>query len=64
MVAQTQKKHLIMEKLLDNAKEISSLEYMNLSNPIFKGQTAVDNNLKYWMIFENNGSLYKIHNTL
>ena len=54
-----------MEKnILDTAKEITSEEYMNLKNPIFKGQTRLDDNRQYWMLFEDNGILYKIHNSL
>jgi len=49
---------------LEKAKEITPQEYMNLANPIFKGQTRPDSNNKYWMLFEDNGVLYKIHNTL
>lgn len=53
-----------MENTLEIAKEISSEEYMNLKNPIFKGQTRLDSNNQYWMVFEDNEILYKIHNTL
>lgn len=63
MVAQTQKLKN-MNNLLALAKEITSLEYMDLKNPIFKGQTRLDENNQYWMVFEDNGILYKTHNTL
>jgi hypothetical protein len=53
-----------MTSLLEQSKEITSEEYMSLSNPIFKGQTRLDNNNMYWMVFEDNGVLYKIHSTL
>ena len=53
-----------MENLLNIAKEISSSDYMNLKNPEFKGQTRLDVNYQYWMVFEDNGVLYKIHNSL
>lgn len=53
-----------MKNLLTTAVEISSKEYMNLNNPIFRGQTSMDDDLKYWMVFEDNGILYKIHNSL
>ncbi len=53
-----------MRNLLEQAVQISSKEYMNLNNPIFKGQTSVDDDFMYWMVFENDGVLYKIHNTL
>ena len=53
-----------MKTLLEQAKQITSKEYITLVNPIFKGQTRVDDNLMYWTVFEDNGVLYKIHNTL
>ena len=53
-----------MTNLLEKAKEIPVRDYIKLENPIFKGQTPVDNNLKYQMVFESNGVLYKTHNTL
>jgi hypothetical protein len=53
-----------MENTLDIAKEITSQEYMSLKNPIFKGQTRLDDNNQYWMLFEDNGILYKIHMAL
>ena len=53
-----------MNNLLDQAKEISLKEYMDLKNPIFKGQTILDEDDMYWMVFEDNNILYKIHNKL
>ena len=53
-----------MTNLLEKAKEIPVKDYIKLENPIFKGQTPVDNNLKYWIVFESNDVLYKKHNTL
>lgn len=53
-----------MSNLLQQATEITTKEYTNLVNPIFKGQTSIDDNLMYWMVFESNGTLYKINNTL
>ena len=53
-----------MENILNTATEITSQEYMDLKNPIFKGQTRLDVSNQYWMIFENDGIFYKIHNTL
>jgi hypothetical protein len=50
--------------LLEQAKEITSSEYLNLKNPVFKGQTRLYGELKYWMVFEDNGVLYKILATL
>lgn len=53
-----------MEKLLQQAIELKVAEYMHLKNPIFKGQTSVDEDMKYWVVFEENGKLYKFHKTL
>lgn len=53
-----------MANLLESAKQITSQEYMDLINPIFKGQTRLDENNQYWMVFEDNNVLYKILNTL
>lgn len=53
-----------MKNLLEQAKQITSLQYMDLLNPIFKGQTSLDKDDKYWMVFEDNGILYKTHNAL
>ena len=36
--------------MLKDAIEIISEEYMNLQNPIFKGQTSLDDNLMYWIL--------------
>ena len=36
---------------LEDCKQITSLEYMKLENPVFKGQTRTDAEKKYWMIF-------------
>jgi hypothetical protein len=47
-----------MTNLLNNATELSVSEYLQLKNPIFKGQTTVKNNM-YWMVFEEEGKLYK-----
>ena len=53
-----------MEDLLKLAKQIPSTQYMDLKNPIFKGQSRVDDNRMYWTVYEDNGILYKIHNRL
>ncbi len=53
-----------MSDLLSQATELNTSEYSSLSNPIFKGQSRVDDNGYYWMVFENNGVLYKFHNKL
>ena len=50
--------------MLNTAIEITSTEYMDLKDPIFKGQSRLDDNLMYWMIFESEGIMYKIHNKL
>lgn len=55
---------IVSMNLLDEAKEITSEQYMDLLNPIFKGQTIADANGKYWMVFSNHMFLYKIHCTL
>lgn len=49
---------------LEDCVEITSSEYINLVSPIFKGQTRCDENDMYWMCFESEGILYKIHNKL
>ena len=49
---------------LEDCKQITSKQYLELIDPEFKGQTRVDNNGYYWMIFESNGVLYSIHNKL
>ena len=53
-----------MANLLNQSTEITPSEYINFKNPIFKGQTSIDDDMMYWMVFEDNGVLYKIHNTL
>lgn len=53
-----------MSDLLSQSIELPVSEYISLSNPIFKGQSEVDDNGMYWMVFENNGTLYKLHNKL
>ena len=49
---------------LDDCLEITSEQYMDLINPIWKGQTKLDKDNMYWMVFESNNILYKIHNKL
>jgi hypothetical protein len=53
-----------MRDLLSLAFEITSSQYMELENPIFIGQTRLDENNQYWMVFENNGIMYKISNQI
>jgi len=50
-----------MTDLLNNSTQLSISEYLQLSNPIFKGQTSVDSNNMYWIIFEQDNKLYKFH---
>ena len=49
---------------LEDCKLITTKEYIDLTNPEFKGQTSLDDNCMYYMIFESNGILYKTHNKL
>jgi len=53
-----------MTDLLSQAQELEVSKYTHLKNPIFKGQTAVDADGMYWMVFEEDGKLYKFHNKL
>lgn len=53
-----------MEDLLSSAKEIDSVQYLDLKNPIFIGQSRPDSNNMYWVVYEDNGIMYKIHDTL
>jgi len=46
--------------LLNQAKEITSSEYSNLNDPVFKGQTGLYDDLTYWILYEDNSVLYKI----
>ena len=50
--------------MLQQAIEITSSEYMKLQNPKFISQTSIDDDMMYWMIFEDNNTMYKIHNKL
>lgn len=45
---------------LEDCIEITSSEYISLSNPIFIGKTSVDEDGSFWMIFENEGVKYKL----
>jgi hypothetical protein len=49
---------------LDECKIITSVEYCELVNPIFQGQTRCDENNMYYMCWESEGKLYKTHNKL
>lgn len=45
---------------LDECKLISSLEYMDLKDPQFIGQTRMSKSGEYWMCFEDDGIKYKV----
>lgn len=49
---------------MNNAKLITSSEYMNLIDPIFQGQTKTDNNGDYKMYWLSEGQHYVTHNNL
>jgi len=49
---------------LEDCILITPLQYMELENPKFEGQTRLDDNNMYFMVFSDNGKLYKIHNHL
>jgi hypothetical protein len=49
---------------LDQCTLITSEEYINLNDPIFVGQTRLDDNNMYYMVFQVGDVLYKIHNQL
>ncbi len=53
-----------MENILASAIEITSAQYMELENPVFVGQTRLNKDDQYWMVFEDNGKTYKILHTL
>ena len=54
-----------MNTQLNNAKLITSKEYCNLPDtPEFIGQTQLDDNSMYFMLFRTQGKLYKTHNKL
>ena len=53
-----------MEIKLENCKLITSEEYIDLVNPIFKGQTKLNDRNMYYMIWESDGVLYKTHMSL
>lgn len=47
--------------LLDDATEMCITMYESLTNPIFKGQTALADDGTYWVVMEDDGKLYKFH---
>ena len=53
-----------MSVSLDSCKLITTDEYCELANPVFIGQTPIDENKMYFMVFECDGVYYKVHNSL
>lgn len=51
-----------MKIKLEDCKLISNKQYMDLKNPKFKGQTIVNSEGCYYMIWESDGILYKTYN--
>ena len=49
---------------LEDCKQITPKQYLELIDPEFKAQSRVDSNGYFWMIFESKGILYSIHNKL
>ena len=49
---------------LNECKLITAEEYCNLVDPEFVGQTRVDENDMYYMVWKSGGELYKTHNCL
>ena len=43
---------------------ITSSEYAQFSNAEFIGQTQLDKENQYYMVWKHDGKLYKTHNTL
>ena len=50
-----------MEKILNESQEITITQYVNLVNPVFVGQTEVNDNGTYWVVFKENDVLYKVN---
>jgi len=49
---------------LNTCTLITSKQYCELDNPKFEGQTRMDENDQYYMVFSCNGVMYKTLNTL
>jgi len=49
---------------LDDCELITSLQYCELENPEFIGQTKLQQDNTYYMIWKCNNKLYKTKNTL
>lgn len=50
-----------MSNLLSQAIELPIYMYSSLDNPIFKGQTPLDDDGTYWVVVDCSGKLYKFH---
>jgi hypothetical protein len=51
-----------MDTTLEDCKLISSKEYMELENPEFIGQTLLDENDEYFMVWKCGEELFKTKN--
>lgn len=51
-----------MENILEKAIVITPGQYRKLDKPEFVGQTTVDMNGTYWMVFKDGDTHYKIKN--
>jgi hypothetical protein len=49
---------------LEECTLITNLQYFTLVDPIFRGQTELDENNMYYMVWESKGRLYKTYNHL
>ncbi len=49
---------------LEDCKLITNEEYLLLKNPKFMGQTPLDENEGYYMVWEDEGVLYKTYNKI
>jgi hypothetical protein len=49
---------------LEDCKLITNIEYSDLTNPEFIGQTRLDENKGYYMVWKSNDILYKTYNKL
>jgi hypothetical protein len=50
-----------MEKILNESQEITITQYISLVNPMFVGQTSLNDNGTYWVVFKENDVLYKVN---
>ena len=49
---------------LEDCTEIESIKYLDLKDPKFVAQTRANENKEYWMVFESEGTNYKIKHKL